>query len=128
LKRYVHELGGGFAVLETLGDYSQGQSLDARDGFVAIMAVGQDAGQFWNFSEPPAVVFLLDLNGERHRGNVPSAPAVNKSPQPTSGSAAGVSGIHPAGYYAFYFKDLEGIKYEVVTTERNEAISVPEPQ
>lgn len=27
----------------------------------------------------------------------------------------------PTGYYAFYFKDLEGIKYEIVSTDRSEA-------
>ena len=26
----------------------------------------------------------------------------------------------PAGYYAFYFKDPEGIKYEIVSTGRSE--------
>lgn len=29
----------------------------------------------------------------------------------------------PPGYYAFFFKDLEGIKYEIVCHEQNEAIS-----
>ena len=30
----------------------------------------------------------------------------------------------PAGYYALYFKDLEGIKYEIVCTDHSEATSV----
>jgi catechol 2,3-dioxygenase-like lactoylglutathione lyase family enzyme len=29
----------------------------------------------------------------------------------------------PAGYYALYFKDLEGIKYEIVCTDHSEATS-----
>ena len=29
----------------------------------------------------------------------------------------------PAGYYAFYFKDLEGIKYEIVSTGHDKAAS-----
>ena len=29
----------------------------------------------------------------------------------------------PAGYYAFYFKDLEGIKYEIVSTGHDNAAS-----
>ena len=63
-------------MFKTLGDYSQGQCLDPRDRFAAILAVSQDAGQSGNFSEPPAIVFTLDLNGERHVGNVPSGLAV----------------------------------------------------
>jgi hypothetical protein len=30
----------------------------------------------------------------------------------------------PAGYYALYFKDLEGIKYEIVSTGHSEATPV----
>ena len=41
MERYVDEFGRSFAVLETLGDDAQGQRLDQRDGFVAILAVGR---------------------------------------------------------------------------------------
>ena len=57
-------------------EHAQGQCLHPRNGFVAILAVSQDAGQSWDFSEPPAILFALDLNRERHGGNVPSGPAV----------------------------------------------------
>lgn len=63
-------------MLKTLGDHAQGQCLHPGNGFVAILTVSQDARQSRDFSEPPAIFFALDLNGERHGRNVPSGPAV----------------------------------------------------
>ncbi len=63
-------------MLKTLGNDAQGQGLDSRDGFVTIHAIRQDAGESGYFGEPAAIVFALDLNGERHAGNVPPGPAV----------------------------------------------------
>ena len=51
------------------------------------MTVRQDPGQSGHFSEPTAIVFALDLNGERHGGNVPSGQLSNKPLQPTSDAA-----------------------------------------
>lgn len=60
-------------MLKTLSDYAQGERLDARDSFRSILTIGHDARQGWYLGEPPAVLFLLDFNRERHGGNVPFA-------------------------------------------------------
>ena len=72
-------------MLKTLGNDAQRECLNSRDGFIAVLAVGQDAGQPGDFSEPPAIVFAFDLNGERHTRNVPSGQRSNKLP-PASGA------------------------------------------
>ena len=55
-------------MLQTFGNHAEGQRLNAGDGFVAILAVGHNAGQRGHFSEPAAIVFALDFDRERHDG------------------------------------------------------------
>ena len=56
------------------------------NGFIAILAVSQDAGQFGDFAEPPAILFALDRNGERHGAMYYPAQLSIPSLQPTSGA------------------------------------------
>lgn len=72
----VHEFRWGFSVLEALCDDAKGESLHARDGFVAVRAVAHDAGQRRHFGEPAAIVFAIELNRKRHAGTVTSGPPV----------------------------------------------------
>ena len=67
----VEKLGRGFPVLKAFGDHAQSKRLDARDSLISVLAIRHDARQGWYLGEPPTVIFLLDFNRERHRGNVP---------------------------------------------------------
>jgi hypothetical protein len=66
-------------MLETLGDDTEGERLDASDSLVSVLTVGHDARQRGHFGQPTAVVFSLDFNRERHSGNVPSGRPSNKA-------------------------------------------------
>ena len=72
----VQEFGGGFPVFEAFGDDSEGEGLNARDGFVMVRAIAHDAGQGGYLGEPAAIVFALELNRKCHAGTVTSGPAV----------------------------------------------------
>ncbi len=79
-------------MLQPFGNHPEREGLHAGNCFVAVSPVGQDAGQGGYFSEPPAVVFALDLDGEGHVGNVPSGWLSNKPLQPTSSARRSVTG------------------------------------
>src|SRR5262245_32387991 len=54
---------------------AQGEGLRAANGSVSCFAVGQRAGQLRHLGNPPAVFFLLGLNGHRSDPSPrPSAP------------------------------------------------------
>jgi hypothetical protein len=61
-----NHLRDGLAVFQPIRKDAQRKSLDAVDRFVAAWAVGQYSGKFRDFSQPPAVVFLFDINSQRH--------------------------------------------------------------
>ena len=61
-------------MLQTFGNHAQPKCLYASHGLVPILTVGHNAGQRGDFGEPTAVVFSLNFNRERHKGNVPSGP------------------------------------------------------
>ncbi len=63
-------------MFEPLGDHSQGECLNARDGFIPVGPIAQHARKRGHFGEPAAVVFALQLDGERHVRTVPFGPAV----------------------------------------------------
>jgi hypothetical protein len=72
----VQELGRSFSVLEALGNDAKGESLDARDGFIAVGSVAEDASQIRHFCQPPAVALAFKLDRKCHGGTVTSGPAV----------------------------------------------------
>lgn len=55
-------------MFQTFGDDPERQGLHAGNSFVTVVPVRHDAGEGRYFSEPPAVVFTLDLYGEGHVG------------------------------------------------------------
>jgi len=50
-------------VIEAIGKYAQGESLNALDGFLPRLPVGKNAGDLGNFGQPAPIVFLLNLDG-----------------------------------------------------------------
>jgi len=63
-------------MFQPLSDHSQRKCLNARDGFIPVAAVAEHARKRGYFGEPAAVVFALQLDGERHTRTVPFGPAV----------------------------------------------------
>ncbi len=63
-------------MFQPLGDHSQRKRLNARDCLIPVGAVAQHARKRGDFGEPAAVVFALQLDGERHTRTVPFGPAV----------------------------------------------------
>ncbi len=53
-------------MLESLGEDTERQCLDTRDGFIAVLAVAQDPGKRGHLGEPAAVVFAFELDREGH--------------------------------------------------------------
>ena len=76
LERNVQKLGGGLSVFEAFGDYAEGESLHARDGFVTVGAIAHDPGQCRYFGQPPAIVLALKFDRKGHACTVASGPAV----------------------------------------------------
>lgn len=67
LKGNVEEFGGGFPMLEALGNDTKGKGLHARDCFIAIRAVAHDTGQGRHLGKPPAVVLAFKLDRKYHK-------------------------------------------------------------
>ena len=63
-------------MLQAFGDHAEAECLDAGNGLIPVLTVGDDAGQRRYFGQPTAVVFSLNLNRECHEVNVPSGLAV----------------------------------------------------
>jgi hypothetical protein len=57
---------------EPVGDDSQGQGLNARNGFVPVLAVAHHTAQERHFCGPASVVFGFELYGECHELNLAS--------------------------------------------------------
>jgi len=72
----VEELRRRFSMLQTFRNYTEGECLHAGDRFVPVLAVCHNARQRRYFRKPAAIVFSLNINRERHVGNVPFGPAV----------------------------------------------------
>jgi hypothetical protein len=53
-------------MLEPVGQHAESQRLGAGDRLLAGLAVGQNAGEIWDFSDPAAVVFAVDFECEMH--------------------------------------------------------------
>jgi hypothetical protein len=70
-------------MLQAFGDNAEAECLDASDGLDPILTIGHDAWQRGYFGQPTAVVFSLNFNRERHKGNVPSGRLSNKTMAPT---------------------------------------------
>jgi hypothetical protein len=54
-------------MLETLGENTEGKGLDARNRFVPIFRINQDAREIPDFTDPSPVLFPLKLDSELHR-------------------------------------------------------------
>jgi hypothetical protein len=46
----VEEFGGGFSVLEAVGNHPEREGLHAGDSFITVGAVAQNAGESWHFA------------------------------------------------------------------------------
>jgi len=57
-------------MLEPFSDHTQGQRLNLGDCFVTILPITHDARQCRNLGQPSTVFFALELDSERHDGNV----------------------------------------------------------
>ena len=57
-------------MLEPFSDHTQGERLNPGDRFVTILAITHDARQGRNLGQPSTVLFALELDSERHDGNV----------------------------------------------------------
>jgi hypothetical protein len=80
----VQEFGWGFAVLQALSDDSERQSLNSRDGFIAVLGVTHDAWERRHFGEPPAVRLAFEFDREGHVSTVLSARLANKRLHPAA--------------------------------------------
>jgi len=69
-ERHADEIRAGLGMLQAIGKDAQGESLRARDGLVARLSVGEDAGEIGHLGDPAAVLFAIRLNGEMHNGKV----------------------------------------------------------
>lgn len=63
-------------MFEAFGDYAEGESLHARNGFITVRSVAHYASQVGYFGYPPAITFALKLYRESHPGTVTSGPSV----------------------------------------------------
>jgi hypothetical protein len=59
LEGHVQQLGWSFPMLETVGNHSERESLDAGNSFIPGLAVAEDTGQRWDLGDPPPVFFAL---------------------------------------------------------------------
>lgn len=75
---HVEELGGGFPVLETLGDDAERECLHAGDGLITALTIRKRTRQVGHFSQPATVFLAFDFNRERHAGNVSPGPAAQQ--------------------------------------------------
>lgn len=57
---------GELPVLDSVGDYFDGQFLGIADGFFARGTVRHDTGQFQSFRDPATIIFPIDFYGEIH--------------------------------------------------------------
>jgi hypothetical protein len=53
-------------MLKSLGHDTERESLNSCLGFVPRGPIGENPRQIGDFADPPAVVFALELNLERH--------------------------------------------------------------
>jgi len=53
-------------VFEAFRNHSEGQGLDAGDGFIAVGTVTHHAGQTRHFGNPAAVVLTFNLDRKNH--------------------------------------------------------------
>lgn len=83
LKRHVQKLGGGLSVFEAFGNYTEGESLHARDRLITVGTVTHDPGQCGHFGQPPAIIFALKLDGKRHLCTVASGQQSNNQMEPS---------------------------------------------
>src|SRR5207244_4156978 len=58
-----------FAMIQTIRQHAQGECLDSFDGLLPCLAVGKNARDIGNLSQPAAIVLLFDLDGQRHSGS-----------------------------------------------------------
>jgi hypothetical protein len=95
-------------MLQTFGDYAEGERLYASDSFVSVLAVGHNAGQGRHLGEPAAVDFALDFNRERHQSNVPFGPLPNKAigQAPRTGHRHSVRPKYKTGMVTVRYEDL----------------------
>jgi len=63
----VQEIAARLVSFETVGDHSQSEGLDVRDGFIPGRAVGEDPGQFDHLSDPTPIGLKFKLDAQYHR-------------------------------------------------------------
>ena len=56
-------------MLETFGNYAEGECLHASDRFVSVLAIRHYTRQGRDFRKPAAILFSLNFNRKRHGGN-----------------------------------------------------------
>ena len=55
------QIGPGLAVLEAIGEDTEGECLGVGNRFIARGPVGEDAFQVGNLGNPPTIVFAIDF-------------------------------------------------------------------
>ena len=66
----AHQLGPRFPMLEAIGDNTEGERLNLSFRILLSGAIGEDTWQFSHLSDPATVLFLLDLDAERHHASI----------------------------------------------------------
>lgn len=66
-------------MLEAFGNYPEGECLNARHGFVTVLAIAHDARECGDLREPAAIVLKFELDGERQVGTVTFGQLANKA-------------------------------------------------
>ena len=56
------EFRNSFAMVEAIGDHTQGKGLNSRDGLFAGLPVYHDPGKLGHLGDPASVVFTLDFD------------------------------------------------------------------
>ena len=62
LKHALRVLGNICALLQSIGQHAQRQCLHSRDRLLLRLPISHCAGKIWNFGDPPAIFFLLNLD------------------------------------------------------------------
>ena len=75
-------------MLKALRNDAKRQSLNARDGFVAVLAVAHDAFQRGYFGQPTAIILAFEFDRERHASYCTIRPAVSQGAAPVGAAPA----------------------------------------
>ena len=70
-------------MFEAFGNHAEGESLHARNSFIAIGTGAHDASESGYFGQPPAIIFALKLDGKGHPSTVASGQQSNDQMEPS---------------------------------------------